>query len=100
MFDDNKKRVEVKVDGSVKPEVAENQQNWIDCIKSGVTPNAPIDVAHRTATAIHLGNISTLLGRTIRFDAQRERILDDQEATEMLSRKYREGGHWSVPSIA
>ncbi len=100
VFDDSKQRVEVKVDGTLKSEVAENQQNWIDCIKSGGVPNAPIAAAHRTATAIHLGNISTRLGRTIRFDPQREVILDDQQATSMLARKYRDGGHWSVPHLA
>ena len=98
--DESKARVNVKLDGSVKAEVADNQQNWIDCIKSGSTPNAPIDVAHRTATVIHLGNISTLLGRTIRFDPEAEQILGDDEAAAMLSRKYRDGGHWSVPSMA
>ena len=98
--DDNKARVDVKLDGSVKAEVADNQRNWVDCIKSGSTPNAPIDVAHRTTTVIHLGNASTLLGRTIRFDPDNEQILGDGEATAMLSRKYRDGGHWSVPSMA
>ena len=99
VFDENKKRVDVKVDGTVKSEVSENQRNWVDCIKSGSVPNAPIDAAHRTATAIHLGNISTLLGRTIRFDPQNEAVLDDAEATTMLGRKYRDGGHWSVPKM-
>jgi len=100
VFGDDKKRIKVELDGSVKSVVAENHQNWVDCIKNGGTPNAPIDVAFRTAAAIHLGNISTRLGRTIRFDPQNEEIIDDQEATYMLSRKYRKGGHWSVPSIA
>ncbi|MCA9232192.1 MAG: Gfo/Idh/MocA family oxidoreductase [Planctomycetales bacterium] len=100
VFDDNKERVEVKLDGSVKPEVAENQQNWVDCIKSGGTPNAPIEAAFQTASAIHLGNISTRLGRTIRFDPHNESIIDDKEASAMLSRKYRQDGHWSVPSSA
>jgi len=99
VFDGNKQRVNVEVDGSLKSEVADNQQNWVDCIKSGATPNAPIDAAHRTATAIHLGNISTQLGRTLRFDPNNETILDDPEATKMLGRKYRKGGHWSVPSM-
>ena len=100
VYDDSKKRVKIELDGSVKPEVAENQQNWVDCIKSGETPNSPIDAAFRTAAAIHLGNISTRLGRTLRFDPQNETIIHDQEATAMLSRKYREDGHWSVPSMA
>lgn len=100
-FDDDKKRIKLDLKGTVKSEVAENQQNWVDCIKGKADQvNAPIDVAHRTATAIHLGNISTRLGRTVRFDPQEERILGDDEASSMLSREYRDGGHWSVPSFA
>jgi hypothetical protein len=58
------------------------------------------DVAQRTATAIHLGNISTRLGRTVRLESDNETTLDDPEAASMLSRKYRDGGHWSVPKMA
>ena len=79
VIDGDKKRVPVQLSGGVKPKVYENQQNWVDCIKSGGTPNAPIDEAFRTVTAIHLGNISTRLGRTLRFDPQDESILGDQE---------------------
>ena len=100
VFGDDKKRIQVELDGSVKAEVFENQQNWIECIQNGGTPNASIDVAFRTATAIHLGNISTRLGRTVRFDPKNETILDDPEAASMLSRKYRDEGHWAVPKMA
>jgi hypothetical protein len=101
IFGDDKKRIKIDIEGaSVKSVVAENQQNWVDCIKNGGTPNAPIDEAFCTATAIHLGNISTRLGRTVRFDAQNESVIDDQEANSMLGRKYRDGSHWSVPSMA
>jgi len=101
VFGEDKKRIKIDIDGkSVKSEVAENQQNWVDCIKSGETPNAPIDAAFRTAAAIHLGNISTQLGRTVRFDAKNESIIDDTEANSMLARQYRDEGHWSVPSMA
>lgn len=98
--DDSNARVDVKLDGSVKADVAENQRNWVDCIKSGSTPNASIDQAIQTTTAIHLGNIATRLSRTIHFDAQSESIVGDEEANAMLSRKYRAEGHWSVPHLA
>jgi predicted dehydrogenase len=88
----------VKLDGVPKSEVAENQQNWIDCIKSGGVPNANVEIAHRTATAAHLGNIATRLGRTIHFDAANERIIGDDEAAALVVRKYRDGGHWGIPA--
>jgi predicted dehydrogenase len=80
-----------------KVDVADNLRNWIDCIKSGETPNANIDVAHRAAAAVHLGNIATRLQRTLKFDPVEERVIGDDEANTLLSRNYRKDGHWGVP---
>jgi predicted dehydrogenase len=92
--------LEVRLDGTPKADVVQNLQNWIDCIKSSGVPHANIEVAHRSATAVHLGNIATRLGRTIRFDPATECILGDDEAAALLSRKYRSGGHWGIPAGA
>ena len=98
VFDDQKNRVPVKLDGVVKPEVANHMQNWINTAKNGKTPNAPLEVATQTANAIHLGNISTRLKRSLVFDG--ETIIDDAEANDLLGRKYRAEGHWSVPKMS
>jgi predicted dehydrogenase len=89
--------LDVKLNGVPKGEVAQNMQNWIECIRSGGVPYANVDIAHRTATAAHLGNIATRLQRTLRFDPEKECILGDDEAQSFLSRRYRDGGHWGVP---
>lgn len=99
VFDDKKNRVPVKLTGVVKPEVAYHIQNWIDAAKSGAKLNAPLDVALTTNAAIHLGNISTRLQRSLIFDADNEQVVDDSEANALLERKYRTGGHWSVPKL-
>ena len=96
VFDEKKNRVPVKLD-VVKPEVADHVQNWIDAAKDGAKLNAPLEVATTTTTAIHLGNISTRLKRSLDFDADNQQVVDDAEANALLSRKYREEGHWSVP---
>ncbi len=93
---DNKVQ-DVKLDSDPKAEVSQNQQNWLDCIKSGKAPNANMDVAVRTAIAVHLGNIATRMQRTVRFDPESERILDDEAASSLITRKYREGGYWGTP---
>jgi predicted dehydrogenase len=93
----NNKVTEAKLEGSPYATVPENQQNWVDCIKSGKQPNANMEVAVRTATAIHLGNIATRLQRTIHFDPANQKIVGDDEASLMLGRKYREAGHWGIP---
>jgi predicted dehydrogenase len=90
--------MDVKLDGIPKSEVVQNEQNWVDCIKSGAVPNANVEIAHRMATAAHLGNIATRLGRTIQFDPATERVVGDDEAASLLVRKYRDGGHWGIPA--
>jgi predicted dehydrogenase len=95
---DRNEVMDVKLDGIPKSVVAENQQNWLDCIKSGNMPHANVEIAHRMATAAHLGNIATRLGRMIRFDPGTEEIVADDEAAALLVRKYRDGGHWGVPT--
>jgi hypothetical protein len=61
-------------------------RHFFDCIRRGDTPIADAETGHRTATACHLANIALRLGRTVRWDPEREIILDDHRATAMLSR--------------
>ena len=56
-----------------------------------------MEVAVRSATAVHLGNIATRLQRTIRFDSATQSVIGDEEANALLARKYRADGHWGIP---
>ncbi len=89
--------IDVKLEGSTAATLGANFQNWLDCIKSGKQPNANMEVAVRTATAIHLGNIATRLQRSIRFDPSNQTVVGDDEASALLARTYREDGHWGIP---
>jgi predicted dehydrogenase len=64
-------------------------RNFLDCVKSRQTPIADLESGHRVASACHLANISLKLGRTIRWDAKKEEVVGDSEATRMLVRPYR-----------
>jgi hypothetical protein len=86
--------------GRTKAMVEDNHQNWLDCIRGGGTPNANIDIAHRTASAAHLGNIAIRLGRSLDFDPVTETFAGDDEAAALLTRHYRDQGHWGVPKLA
>ena len=33
----------------------------------------------------------------VKFDPETDQIVGDEEATRLLSRDYREGGHWAIP---
>ncbi|MCW3097204.1 MAG: Myo-inositol 2-dehydrogenase [Chthonomonadaceae bacterium] len=72
-------------------------RNFIDCVISKKEPIAPVEVAHRSITICHLGNIAMRLGRnSLKWDPEKEHILDDPEASKMLSRPYR--APWKLPS--
>ncbi len=65
-------------------------RNFIDCVISKEEPIAPAEVAHRSITISHLGNIAMLLGReSLKWNPDTEQIIGDPEASAMLSRPYR-----------
>src|SRR3712207_3457123 len=70
--------------------------NFIDCIRTGARPNADIEIGHLSSSLSHLGNIATRVGRVIHFDPRAEKVVGDDEANELVRRRYREG-HWAVP---
>jgi len=69
--------------------------NFLDCIKTGRETLAPCEEAHRSITIAHLGNIAMLLGRDLRWDPEREQVINDVAAQAMLNRPYR--GPWKLP---
>jgi len=50
---------------------------------------ADIEVGHRASSACHLANIAYRSGGKIRWDAKKEKILDDRKASKYLTRTYR-----------
>jgi len=69
--------------------------NFLDCVVSRKATAAPVETAHRSITICHLGNIAMRLSRPIlKWDPAKEQIIDDAEASKMLSREYR--GPWKL----
>ncbi len=64
-------------------------RNFLDCIRSRQTPVSDLASAHRVAVACHLGNLSTRLGRSLRWDSDSKSVPGDAEATATLTRPYR-----------
>ncbi len=64
-------------------------RDFLDCVRTRRQPISDIESGHRVVTACHLANLSLRLGRKLRWDAQRETIVDDREAEGMLERPYR-----------
>jgi hypothetical protein len=68
---------------------AEHRRNFLDSVRSRKPTIAPVETGHHSTIPGHLGLISMLVGRKIRWDVKREVILDDPGASELLSRQYR-----------
>jgi predicted dehydrogenase len=64
-------------------------REFLDCVRSRREPISDVESGHRVATACHLANLSLKLGRTLRWDARKETIVDDPEAAALLERPYR-----------
>lgn len=71
--------------------------NWYECIKNRKLPICDVEIGHRSATVCHLGNISMRLGRKIKWNPKRERIVGDATADRMLSYAYR--APWKLPKV-
>jgi len=69
--------------------MAMNERNWLDCIRSRKRPFCEVEDGHRVAVACNLANMSLRLGRSIRWDPEKEQVIGDKEAAAMCVRPYR-----------
>jgi hypothetical protein len=58
-------------------------RNFLDCVKSRKRPNADIEAAMHTNTVCRLGNIAYRVGRSLRWDAARQQIVGDAQASKL-----------------
>jgi predicted dehydrogenase len=73
-------------------------ENFLQCIRTGKTPNADAETGHRATTLCHLVNLCRALQRKLRWDPKTEMFLNDDEANQLLSRPRRRG--YELPAIA
>ena len=60
-------------------------------------PTADVEEGHLSATMCHLGNAATRLGRSLRWDAEKEQVIGDAAANRWLARPYRKP--WSLSAL-
>ena len=75
-------------------ESSNHYRNFLDAVKSRKPAICPVETAHHSAIPGHLGLISMMVGRKLTWDAKKEVIVGDDEASKLLSRPYR--APWSV----
>ena len=64
--------------------------DFLHCVKTRELPFRDIEVAHRTTTVCHLGNIAYWLGRAFKWDPEKEEIVGDSEVARWLDRPKRQ----------
>ena len=68
-------------------------REFIDSVKSRKRTQTPVQIAHRSQTPGHLGYISAMVGRELKWDAAKQEIIGDDEATKLLSPQIRQPWH-------
>ena len=72
-------------------------RNFIDCVKSRKETFVPVEVGHRTASALHIGNIAMQLGRKVNWDPEKEAFVNDDQANALMSRESRDP--WKLENL-
>jgi predicted dehydrogenase len=75
--------------GSEKDQFRRHVRDFLDAVKSRRPPVSDVESAHRVSTVCHLANLSLRLGRRLRWDAAKEDVVGDPEASRLLVRPYR-----------
>ena len=70
-------------------ESKDHHRNFLDCVRSRKPTITPVETAHHSAIPGHLGLISMMVGRKIKWDAKAERIEGDAEASRLMGRELR-----------
>ena len=71
--------------------------DFLDAIEKKRPAVARIDNAHRSSVLPLLGMVSWRAGRSIEWNGDKEQIVNDSKANELLQRPYREG--WKYPEV-
>ncbi len=63
--------------------------NFVECVRSRKTPNADIEIGHRSTSMALMGNIAMRTGKKLHWDAKKEDFVGASDASAMLTRNLR-----------
>lgn len=69
---------------------------FLDSVRTGAPHNADVELGHHASNPGHLMNIAWRVGRRIRWDGEKEQVIDDAEANALVTKQYRKP--WSLPA--
>jgi predicted dehydrogenase len=64
-------------------------RNFVDCVKSRQAPICDVEIGHRSSSTAILGNLAYRSGASLTWDKASEDIEDNDEAADLLEKKYR-----------
>ena len=67
--------------------------NWLDCIESRKRTICDVEIGYKSIVTCHIGNIAIRTGRTLQWDPDHDRFVNDEEANRWLSKPYRAPWH-------
>jgi predicted dehydrogenase len=83
-------KTEKDLERHVAPAIRHHMQDFLRAIASRGRPVADIEQGYISTASCILANNALQLGRTLTWDAQKQCVVDDKEANELLRRSYRQ----------
>lgn len=90
-------KTEKELEKHVAPAIRHHMQDFLRAIEQRSKPVADIEQGHISTATCILANLSMDLKRTLVWDAQKQRVVGDEEANKRLARAYRKP--WEHPRI-
>ncbi len=67
----------------------EQHGNWLNCIQSGKRPVSNVEIGHRACSVCLISHIAMKIPGILKWDARKERFIDNDLANSMLKRPHR-----------
>jgi predicted dehydrogenase len=88
-------KTEKELEKHVAPAIRRHMQNFLANIDSRGRPVSDIEQGYISTASCILANMSMKLGRELTWDAQKQEVVNDSEANQLLRRPYRQP--WTHP---
>ncbi len=77
--------------------LAKHVRNFLDCIKSGDTPNASAAIGTNIARVSHMGNVAYRTQSKLFWDKENNKFKDNAAANQLIMPQYR--APWTMPNL-
>ncbi len=88
-------KTEKDLERHVAPAIRHHWMDLLAAIDKRSKPVADIEQGYISTSSCILANLSMKLGRSLKWDAERQMVVGDEEANRLLRRTYR--GPWEHP---